>query len=138
MQLVVDANILFSALIKDSETRFLLLNTKLELFSPEFLLNEVKKHILSDGKVREKILLSDSEISEIISVLLAKIKVLDKESYSNFLNESLRLIEDEKDAPYLALSIKLCVPLWSEDKGFKKQFKVKVFSSSELFKELSK
>ncbi len=40
MKLVVDANILFSALLRDSGTRKLLLDRRLSLFAPKFLLLE--------------------------------------------------------------------------------------------------
>ena len=39
MKLVVDANILIAALLKDATTRELLLKEELELFAPEHLLN---------------------------------------------------------------------------------------------------
>jgi len=37
MRLVIDANVLFAALIKDSSTAQLLINDKLQFFAPEFL-----------------------------------------------------------------------------------------------------
>ncbi|MEJ2252311.1 MAG: PIN domain-containing protein [Candidatus Lokiarchaeota archaeon] len=40
MNLVVDANILFAALIKDGATAELLTNEKLQLFAPKFLFEE--------------------------------------------------------------------------------------------------
>ena len=44
MKLIVDANILFSALIKDGLTAELLISDKLQLFAPEFLLTEFSKY----------------------------------------------------------------------------------------------
>ncbi len=45
MLLVVDANILMAALIKDSDTRGLLMSDDLTLIAPEFLLEEAIKHL---------------------------------------------------------------------------------------------
>ncbi|MBN2517440.1 MAG: hypothetical protein JXB14_01205 [Candidatus Altiarchaeota archaeon] len=44
MRLVVDANVIFSATIKDGLTRRLLLTGKSELFAPEFLSEEIMKY----------------------------------------------------------------------------------------------
>ncbi len=40
MKLVLDANILFVAFIKDTLTAELIINDKLQLYAPEFLLDE--------------------------------------------------------------------------------------------------
>jgi len=44
MKLIVDANILFSALIKDGLTAELLISDKLQFFAPEFLFIEFAKY----------------------------------------------------------------------------------------------
>jgi len=48
MNLIVDANILFSALIKEGLTAELLISDKLQLFAPEFLFTEVTTEIVLD------------------------------------------------------------------------------------------
>lgn len=40
MELILDANILFSALIKSGLTRELMLNNELVLYAPEFMIDE--------------------------------------------------------------------------------------------------
>jgi len=44
MRLIVDANILFAALIKDSSTAQLLVNVELKFYAPEFLFEEFAKY----------------------------------------------------------------------------------------------
>ncbi len=44
MDLVVDANILFAAIIKDSTTRKLLFHKTLHLHAPDFLLEELAEY----------------------------------------------------------------------------------------------
>jgi len=53
MKLVVDANIIIAALIRQSATRLLLMDEGLELFSPEYMLAELEEHwqeIISKAK----------------------------------------------------------------------------------------
>lgn len=42
------------------------------------------------------------------------------------------MLIDKKDAHYVALALNLGCPIWSNDKGLKKQNKVKVFNTEEL------
>ena len=44
MRLIIDANVLFAALIKDSSTAQLLISDKLKFFAPEFLFEEFAKY----------------------------------------------------------------------------------------------
>ena len=44
MDLVVDANIIFAALIKESKTYELIFDEKLHLFTTEFFFTEFKEH----------------------------------------------------------------------------------------------
>jgi len=44
MKLVIDANILFAALIKEGSTAELLISDKIQLFAPEFLFKEFSKY----------------------------------------------------------------------------------------------
>ena len=55
---------------------------------------------------------------------------------------AIKLLEPEfkthpKDVEYFALALRFDFPIWSNEKGFKKQTKVKVFSTSELISFLS-
>jgi len=44
MKLVLDSNIIFSALIKKSKTRDIILSDFFELYAPEYIFNEIIKH----------------------------------------------------------------------------------------------
>ena len=52
MEFIVDANIIFSALIKDSHTRHFLLLSGHTFFTSEFLFEEIGKHIISFQRKR--------------------------------------------------------------------------------------
>ena len=72
MRLVVDANILVAALLKDSTTRELLLEDDLELFAPEGLLAELE-NLLKNPKVRKRLPLSDNALSELSEAIFSEI-----------------------------------------------------------------
>ncbi len=56
--------------------------------------------------------------------------------FKDFLNEAKLVCPDPDDIEYFALALKLGCPIWSNDKALKKQASIKIFSTSELIKEL--
>ncbi len=132
MELVIDTNIVFSAIVKNSVSRQLLLNPDLILFSPEGLISELEEH---REEIRKKSKLSEKRYDELMAILLSRIKLMPKESIVPFLKEALEFSPDKDDSPFLALCLELEIPLWSNDKLLKeKQSFVRVLSTSELFK----
>lgn len=135
MILVVDASVLFSALIKRSYSLDLIevLFSKGDgLYSPQYLLEEV-------GKRRDRLLkfskLAPLELDFVIQFLLEKIKIVPESEYETFISEAKILAPHIKDAPYFALALHLSCPILSDEKAFKRQSKVKVYNTSELLKE---
>lgn len=129
MELVVDTNCLISALIKSGKSRELFCNDNLIFYSPEYIILETlahKKEIIDKAGITEK------EFNKLIFILIANIKVISMDEFSYLKDEALMIAEHPEDAPFLALALFKKVPLWSDDKGLKKQGKVKVYSTSEL------
>lgn len=57
MKLVIDTNILFSALVRNSITRKMILSDVFEIYVPEYLFNEIDKHkeeILKKAEMGER------------------------------------------------------------------------------------
>ncbi len=136
MELVVDANVLLASLLKEALTRELLLDSRLRLFAPEHLISETLRHLKKDAFLRKRIHLSASELEELFYVLTQEIETMPKKSYASFMKEALTLAPHPEDAPYLALALLLGVPIWSNDKGFQNQQRVKVYTTSELVRML--
>ena len=130
MKLVLDSNIIFSSFIKDSNTRKLILNPILELITPDFTLDEIKKHeelICSKGNI------FPAEFQLLIFLLFEKITIIPREEYEQKIKEAENLIEDINDVPFLALTLATRNDgIWSNDAGFKKQNIVRVWSTREL------
>ena len=134
---VVEANILFASLIKRSGNfKLVLLLPKLGvgLYSPEFVFKEIIAR-------REKLLkyskLSPSEFGFLMDKLFKNIQVVPMSEYESRLSEAKAIFpEHQKDSPYFALSLKLNIPLWSNEKLHKRQSKIEVYTTSEILKEL--
>lgn len=137
LELVVDANVLFSALLAKSTTRNLLFNSRLKLYSPEYLISELKEHLETDSEMREKLKQTAEETDIVIDELLRTIEVIPLNEYGHMVKNSVETCPDEYDAPYFALAIHLKIPIWSNDKRLKKQNSVKVLNTREVLELLA-
>ena len=133
MILIVDANEIFSFFNEKSKARELSLLPILELCSPAFSLNEIKEH---KSEILKRFSLSETQYILIEKLLTIVVKFVKEKEYTEFISEAKSLSPDPDDSEYFALALKLNCPIWSEDKDLKKQSKVKVYSTSELLKEL--
>ena len=131
MQLVIDANILFSALIKAGATRRILLLSENDLYAPEFTVEEFKKHLL---ELQKKTRLPREELMQNFETLmqLAEIKLVPFEEFKHKRALAKNISPDEDDVAYLALALHLQCALWTQDKQLKKQDRVKVITTKEL------
>lgn len=117
---VVDTNIIFSALLREqSQFLQLLLDGKHDFFVCELILMELFKH-------KEKIIrlsqLSENEIIKLYYLLLKRLHVYKEEliSAENW-RQAYRLCEpvDEDDTPHVALTLELEGLLWTGDSKLK-------------------
>ncbi len=133
MELVVDANILFSALIKNSTTAELLFNEELKLYTSEFIIEEFFKY---EGVILQKTSRTREEFIQIMHQLKEIITVIQQDDYNPYIKEAEVLSPDEKDIMYLALALKLNCPLWSNDKKLKQQNKINILNTAEILQLL--
>ncbi len=130
MILVIDANVLFSALIKDSLTAELIFNEDLKLYTCEFIIEEFFKY---EKEITKKTHRTREEFITIMHQLRDIITVIPQEEYSHLIMEAQKLSPDKKDIMYLALALKLGCAIWSNDRDLKeKQDVIKVYNTKEL------
>ncbi|HLC36948.1 MAG TPA: PIN domain-containing protein [archaeon] len=132
MKVIIDANILFSALLKKGLTRRVLFIPEIELYSPEFLFEELAKY---RNYLLKKFLGKPEEFELLLELLTSQIKFIADKELKPFLPASASLIEDSKDWLYLACALKEDAIIWSNDKSFKKQKRIKTFTTIEMKKE---
>lgn len=143
MRIVVDTNIVFSAILNtNSKIAIILLQPKsrLNFYSTERLSYEIEEH---KEKIKKISNYSDYELDRIITLITNKIRFINlrlipKESYE--FSESLTRDIDIDDTEFVALTEHIKGKLWSGDKelqkGLSKKGWNKFISSEELFKRI--
>jgi len=121
MKLVVDTNIIFSALLKRESKELLILTSSLhfEFFIPKFVFIELFKY-------KEKILqyseLSEEEVTELLHIIFENITIVNENQIPyEFRKSGYELTKDVdiKDSVFVALALALNSKLWSGDKKLK-------------------
>lgn len=129
MNLIIDANILFAALIKEGKTIEILLNPFFNIYAPEFLFEEFGRY---KDELLKKTHRTEENFSEILEDLKEIINIIPKEDYNNKIKLGKEISPDENDFYYFALALKLSCAIWSNDKKLRKQNNVKIYSTEEL------
>jgi len=131
MELVLDANVLIAALVKDGLTRKLLFEPDVIYFAPEFIIDEVFKHI---DEVSNKVGVKPETIGELLNKIFsrANINVIPFEELKNFVKDAKNIVPDVGDLLYFACALKMKCPVWSNDKRLKNQDRIQIYSTKEL------
>lgn len=132
MNIVVDTNIVFSALLSPNGTiNDLLLNStdQFSFLAPTFLIEELDKH---HSKLKSISGFNDQEINFLKRTIFRHIEFIDLEIIKNeswLKGYDLAKGIDEKDTPFIALTIDLNAKLWTGDKKLIKGLSKKEFTS---------
>jgi predicted nucleic acid-binding protein len=129
--IVVDANILFSALLKDGTTRRLLLHGGLDLHTPGHIWDEFARNrdflVKKSGATRASFdLLVDALRDRIADVPLPLVQARMDEAQSHLAPK------DRLDAPYVAACLALGAMLWTRDKRLKARAPVRVVTTEDV------
>jgi len=134
---VIDSNILFSALIRDSTTRRLILEYDDQFLFPSFIFEEMEKH---KTELLEKSEMTSEEFNRLLQLFLMKVIIVPKEMLIQHKEEAFAIVKDidPDDATFVACA--LAYPgsiILSDDKRLKLQTRVKIINTRE-FIELQK
>lgn len=133
MDLVVDANILFSAAIADSKTSELLLIDDLRLYAPEYLFQEFKKY---EEELLEKTHREPEDFEQFVNLLRRHIRVVPKEEFRDELDTAREFCPDPADVPYFALALHLNASIWTDDKQLQEQQEVSILTTSDIVERI--
>ena len=134
MRVIVDSNIIMSALIRDKKTREILTSPLIEFYTIDFTISEIRKH---KELILEKSGLSEEELEVMLALIMENVLVVGRNEIKSKLKEAINLMKEIgiKDSPILACA--LAIPndgLWTQDKHFQKQNKVKIILTPTLLK----
>ena len=129
MDIIVDANILFAAVIKDGVTAKLMFVDRLHLYAPELLLDEFNNN---RDEILEKTHRSPENFEFVLSELISIIHFIPKSEFQNLIKLADEISPDIDDSVYFALALKAGMPIWSNEGRLKKQSAVRIYSTSDL------
>ena len=134
MIFVVDSNILISALIRDSTTRKILIESEWTFYYPENSFQEVRKY---SSMILEKSGMNEEDIGKVLMILLKHIILVPEEQFKAHIEEANKILGkiDVNDVVFLALAMSLDnSKIWSNDSHFQKQNKVKSLKTEYVVK----
>lgn len=136
MRLVLNTNILISALIKDSVIRKVLLLPFFEWLLPEYALEEINSHI---NIISDKSNLGKEEIDLVLRILLDNVTIVSKHEMKDFLSKADKKIGyvDKKDIPFVALAYAISNDgIWTEDRHFEILKDIKIWKTKDIIRYL--
>ena len=135
MKVILDTNILISALIKDSITRRIIFESGLNFYYPEISLNELHKHT---NLILKKSNMGKKDLDLLLNRLLNYIRLIPEHRIVNCLNEANILLGhiDHDDVVFIAAALISNAAIWSDDKHFQKQKSIKIFTTKDMIEEL--
>ncbi|MBI5797727.1 putative toxin-antitoxin system toxin component, PIN family [Candidatus Woesearchaeota archaeon] len=132
-KLVLDTNILISALIKDSTTRKMIFHFPGELYFISFSKEEIQEYeVLLLRKTKK----DKEEFERILGSIINKLIILNEKDVALMMEEAKKIMDkiDPDDTPFIAAALLANADIWSDDKHFEKQNKIKVWKTSEVYK----
>lgn len=129
MKLIIDTNILFSYFWKNSFTRSLIMGKDLELFAPDYALEEINKY---KKEIIKKTKISEREFSLLRVDIAISVNFVPLKDYKTFLKKASEICPDKNDVDFFALALKLDLPLWSNDVLLNNQEEISVYTTKEV------
>jgi predicted nucleic acid-binding protein len=131
MKLVIDANVVISALVADSKTRELIVTLEPDLLTPAFVYDEIESY---EDLIVEKSGMKPDRVAQFIDLLFQYIEVVPAEAFHPAMERADAAIgdTDPDDVLYLACAIASNGAIWSDDSDFDEQDLVETYSTSDV------
>jgi predicted nucleic acid-binding protein len=120
MRLIVDANVVVSALAKDGAVRAAIRTSTDAVFMPWYLSVEINEH---RSEIRTKSGLSEQAFDTLLEELFQQIEIISRETIVPYLHEAARGLReyDLDDTMYAAGALAVDGTVVSNDQAFEKQ-----------------
>jgi len=129
MKLVVDANVVISALIADSKPRELIVTLEPDLFTPEFVHDEIENY---EELIVEKSGMTLDRVAQFIDLLFQRIEVVPASEVYPYIEEADAAVgdTDPDDVLYGACALATDADIWSDGADFQEQAVVEAHPTS--------
>ena len=121
MKIVIDSNILFSALIKDSITRRIILDYDNQFLFPYYIFEEIQRY---KNELLKKSKMKSRDFEDLLRLLLRKVIIILNEVLLHYKDEAYKIIKDidSDDVTFIACALAFSESvIWSDDKRLKQQ-----------------
>ena len=135
--ILIDSNIIISALIKDGLTRNILTNFNVNFTFPQNGIQEIYSY---KTEIMKKANLTENEFNILLMRILKYIRIIPLDIIFKFKEDAPKIMEhiDKDDVIFIAAALALKCSIWSEDKHFKKQKAIKILTTKDILEEYCK
>ncbi len=116
MELVIDTNKILSAIIRPGIVRKIVIFSGITFYSPESMVKELISH---KNRICRKLGITEKVFNYIWkNIVFPNIVLVSEEKFSDKIRSAYNIAKtfDEKDTPFIALSLKLGIPIWTNDR----------------------
>jgi predicted nucleic acid-binding protein len=137
MNIIIDSNILFSALIKDSTTRKIILEHEGFFLFPSFIFEEMQKH---KHELLDKSGMTNQDFNLLLNLLLKKVIIIPNEKLQLYKQQADELVKDidPDDSVFVACALAYKGALWTDEKRLKKVKNIRVLDTKDITKSLTR
>jgi len=138
MTIILDTNIVISALIRNSVVRKILLLPTLNFLLPEFAIEEIYHH---KSKICKLSRIGKEELELLISLILQNVNVMSSDEILPYYDKAVKIIGeiDMGDVPFVALALATQNDgIWTNDHDFDNIKGIKIWKTSEILDHLKK
>jgi len=136
MRIVIDANRIVAALIKDSTTRDILFDINFEFVAPDYLISELRK---CENEIKRKAKLAYEEFEILLALIFERITIIPGSEYNKLTQKLKYEISDINDIPYIAVCLMSNANgIWTHDPHFMEQRKVNIFTNIDMLRLIGK
>lgn len=131
MKLVVDANVVISALITDSKTRELIVTLEPDLLTPAFVHDEIENY---EDLIVDKSGMAPRRVQQFIDLLFQYIEIVPADDFYPHIEKAEAAIgeTDPDDVLYVACALARDADIWSDDSDFGEQDVVETHPTSDV------
>lgn len=130
---VVDASVIVACAIADGKARrTLLLDSDVEFYAPQFVLEEVRRRV---PKILALSGVAPSILTALLDDLFSRIAVVPRQGFIDRMEEATDLAKRagaQGDEDYVALALTLDAPIWTYDNDFHRVRGIRVVSREQI------